>query len=292
MKKQILLLTTLLAGFVSAETFTFQEGKNDYKGTSDAYIIMKKDVKTGAASKLQVQGYHCSACIDERTLIKFDLSSIPKETKIISATMKLFCTAQPRPGAATINMFQIKTTWEESSVNWNGWVVPNHNTDKDGFVGSYEYYEDLNTWHSADVLTAVQSWVANPSTNLGLELWMEPTMLTVSYASSEHATVENRPTLVIETAPTSIKSLTNNSIQRPISIVTKGKLVSLSATYAGSYQVELFSLSGKKLFDQSVVIGSDLKHSIDLSSTPAGMAVMRVSSNEVVHSQNILIQGR
>ena len=59
-----------------------------------------------------------SECI-VRSLIKFDLSSIPANATITSATLSLWTTGDLSDNDRTIRVYRLKTAFDESSATWN-----------------------------------------------------------------------------------------------------------------------------------------------------------------------------
>lgn len=54
-----------------------------------------------------------------RSLIKFDPSSIPANATITSATLSLWTTSDLSDNDRTIRIYRLKTAFDESSATWN-----------------------------------------------------------------------------------------------------------------------------------------------------------------------------
>jgi hypothetical protein len=183
------------------DAVVFQNGLDGYDGCEDTYLWMEKDEPQGANPELSVQGYHCASCIDQRVLIRFDLSSIEPSTNIESATLSLYSIAQPRPGDSVINVHRVSRSWDEATAGWykastgEDWTEPGG--DFDSAFTSFNTTDELDIWNEVDITEVVQDFIRNPELNFGIILYMEVIMHTVEYASSDHATADIRPKLTI-----------------------------------------------------------------------------------------------
>jgi hypothetical protein len=119
-----------------------------------------------------------------RSLLRFDLSSVPAEATVLSASFRAYL-VQSSGTARTLNveLKRIDTTWEEATVTWS---TPLDTTGIDNVlaVGTEQGY------YSWDVATLVQNWVSSgDGSNHGLALWSEDEDLVGwrSFASRENA---------------------------------------------------------------------------------------------------------
>lgn len=273
-----------LASVATAKTVTFQNGQNGYTGCSDTYLVMNNDNIQGSKSLLVIEGYHCLRCIDRRTMIRFDLSSLPKDTKVNSAKLSLYAFDQPRAGGTTIDVFEILDPWEESETSWYNatsqkeWQMGSGGSFSSVATTSYDYSSDLNVWHDIDVTNAVQKAVANPSENFGILLKMIATMKTVRYESSQSPNLEHRPKLVLDIeSETSVKE-TKGIAQKAFTFLVQAGKLTLQSEISGLKEFQISSLSGKTLL--SGVISAN-QQSLDISAIPAGVYLisLRFSTN-------------
>jgi len=101
-----------------------------------------------------------------RSLIQFDLSSIPTGTPISSASLRVYLVGSyDWPGKTrTITAYRIGSTWSESSVTWN--TQPTFGEA----YGSAAVTERAWGWYSFDVTNLVRGWVNGTLPNYGVML--------------------------------------------------------------------------------------------------------------------------
>jgi hypothetical protein len=278
----------------AAETVTYQQGVDGYAGCMDTYIVMSTDSTPENATALIVEGYHCSACIDQRTLIRYDLTALDKNVTITKAELMVYSPRQPRPGPGTVRAFRITKSWMPAEANWFNatqsirWSKAGADFDT-AAQATLTYTTQVNVWHTLDVTNLVKEFVANPETNFGMLLKLDPAMYTVAYVSSEGATTSQRPKLVITYSNAAIKNNlrplnAHNAVEiRPIGT---GLLMRLPDN--GLYQVRMESLDGSTVFHQSIH-GPD--YFIDTWNFPAGSYGI-ISQGPRSISKNLVVLSR
>jgi hypothetical protein len=276
------LIVIMYASAIQAESITLQNGINNYNGCSDTYLIMTSEKNVGSNNLLVVEGYHCSSCIDQRALIRFDLSSIPTTTPISKATLSLFEKDQPRPGRSSIRVFKVNKAWDENSATWTlaksgqKWVKAggDYSTPAETTY-SYSYSDEI--WHNIDITTAIKGFVKSPETNFGLMLYMIPAMYTVRYISANGTDISLRPKLTIETADVGIKInksiLTNGNLS--YSLQNNHSLVIYSSQNPGSFLIN--NLKGQQLLSGLL---NTPKTSIDISNIQNGKYIITIRENQ------------
>src|SRR6188768_173771 len=137
-----------------------------------------------------------------RSLIAFDLSSIPAGSTIMSATLSLYWA----PGSDEGNHFgffgsnkaylqRVTSSWQESTVTWN--TQPTTSTTNrvtvPGSTSGTQNYPNIN------VKLLVQDMVNDPAHSFGfmLRLQSETVYKKLVFASSDHANAALRPKLVV-----------------------------------------------------------------------------------------------
>ena len=101
-----------------------------------------------------------------RSLIKFDVSSIPSASYITNVTLKVYmCESWDYPGRSrTITAYRIGSSWSEMSVTWNS--RPSYAES----YGSVAIKHGSFGWYSLDVTNLVKAWVSGTYANYGVML--------------------------------------------------------------------------------------------------------------------------
>ena len=190
-------------------TTFFQQGQNNYNDTKDTYFFMSgvtpslnksEDNQPWNASFLKTSGYYPKY----KSLLKFNLSTIPSNSKIKSASLTLTLanwdgqTEKPTQKFARLN----NSFDPPSSVNWikvsstQFWATPG------AFEEGVDYLSPVKSktiyWgkNSIDMTDFVQSWVSDPNTNFGLLIWETDKHSATQY-SSRSIDISKRPKLTI-----------------------------------------------------------------------------------------------
>ncbi len=158
-----------------------------------------------------------------RSLIQFDLSSIPSSAEIADGTLSLHCHTHIRAKVYRAN--RVLVSWEEG-VNDNAtpgggvdgctWNNRNHNgsiawdgAGCDTAGSDYLTRDNAITidgaavWYDWDVQTDVAAWVAGSAANYGSRLWCTTDNLSPvntdygEFYSSDHGTAATRPVLTV-----------------------------------------------------------------------------------------------
>jgi hypothetical protein len=149
-----------------------QNGLNGYSGCQDAYI-------SKAAETTNYDGYSYTIVCGfsdqdttnrRRTILKFDLTSIPTNAVITQAKLYLYAYANeqhdPAGGYYTAN--RVYTPWSASSVTWNmPWVDYGGGDIESTPDAQVAKQTATGVWYVFDVTSRVQNFIANPSNNNG-----------------------------------------------------------------------------------------------------------------------------
>jgi len=89
-----------------------------------------------------------------RTYIKFDLSTIPIDAKVIDAKLMLYQFYMGGSDNFTIGLYKVTSDWEENTINWDTQPTCSCNVEAlcDIIVSS-------NIWRSWDIDVLVQGWL-------------------------------------------------------------------------------------------------------------------------------------
>ncbi len=183
-------------------TKTFQDGINGYSGTRDTKLLAGSPTTNyGGDTQLEVDGSP-----DESTLLYWDLTSIPPESKIDSVAMTLVVTNQTND---TYGMYELTRVWTESGATWEEHVA-GQSWEQGGADGSGDRGSTVlgsisstsqgtvTTLLNAEGVAVVQAWVDNPASNQGL-IFQDYANASdgLSFLSSETGTVADRPKLTV-----------------------------------------------------------------------------------------------
>ncbi len=146
-----------------------------------------------------------------RSLIKFDLSSIPSNASITSATLSLWTSTDYSSTTRTIRIFRLKRAFNESQATWNiastgtNWQTAGASGTNDresADIGSVQILSDepLNTEKQITLTPAmIQELIAGTFTNNGFIIVSDTELNDgFMYKTSDNVTSSQRPKLVIE----------------------------------------------------------------------------------------------
>lgn len=141
-----------------------------------------------------------------RSLMQFDLTAIPANAIIQTATLNLYCNTtssitQLHYGSNTSFLKRIIAPWQENMVNWNN--QPNTTTNGQITLAASSF--DNQNYLNINVKDFVDSWVADSNGNFGLMLQLQTESIyrSIILASSDHVDSTKQPLLTITyTLPT------------------------------------------------------------------------------------------
>ncbi len=198
-----------LQSSTTQQVAVLQQGLNNYYGTVDTHILeSKQDRNTGGHTLIEATTYNGGGGDEKNILVKYDLSSIPSNATITSATMDL-CLINVRNGIAdkTVDLHEITESWTEGSgtgidgqvvsgVTWLTQPAYSSTTMVSQTIGSMP-----DTWYTFNVTGLVQQWVNGTKTNYGITIKENVPNSSAGakdFASSEYETdISKRPRLSI-----------------------------------------------------------------------------------------------
>jgi hypothetical protein len=181
---------------------SLRSGVNNYAGVVDTYIDQFNITNSfNAEKKLEIRNYSQKDTLTEncQALIKFDLSQIPSNATIVSATLNLFSLRAKASASSTPSINKITTAWAET-IKWPDGVPPSAPVNGLTFTDLTKLSSKPTAPEAVTVTglkDLVQSWVADPASNFGMAIVGGP-KLNLRVTSSEYKPVEQRPELVIE----------------------------------------------------------------------------------------------
>lgn len=132
-----------------------------------------------------------------RTYIKFDLSSIPVNARVVDADLKLYQYDTFGTDDLTIGLYNVTGDWDESTITWN--LQPTSSTDAEI---TNDITAGATTWESWDIDALVQGWLDGTITNYGMVLkdTDESSVDTIAYFYTSDYTTDTtkRPELEID----------------------------------------------------------------------------------------------
>lgn len=144
-----------------------------------------------------VSGNH----FDQRSLIKFDLSSIPRKAEIVSATLSLFCNTnsghhQLHSGDNATYLKRITSSWDQYTVKWNN----QPSTTDEGVVMLPPSEYQIQDYPEIDITDHIKFFHENPDLNFGLMFGLvnEYPYRALVFSSSNHIDPLKRPLLIVE----------------------------------------------------------------------------------------------
>ena len=190
-------------------TVSFQNGvlpTSSYSGNTDASIKQASATTPfGGATTLEADGDDTGGA-DKSALLKWTLSGIPAGSIVQSASITL---RNVNESNQTYNLYEVRRQWNESQVTWqqaatgSSWATAGAlgAADRGALVGTVTGPVGNVTINlNAAGIALVQSWV-NGSNNAGVVIAHASNTNGIDFASSEDATLANRPRLNITYAP-------------------------------------------------------------------------------------------
>jgi hypothetical protein len=168
---------SLAASTAQETTIILQQGLDGYAGTSDVYLDQLYPGRPQGvqdADNLRVRsGLH-------NTLVRFDLSSLPLGTQVLSATLSLRSHyAKSLTTPLVVEGYQVLRPWVDVEATWNGpqegeqWQEPG--CTGAGLDRAYSPFDSQtligkDRWYAFDVTGLVGDWVSGAAPNHGVVL--------------------------------------------------------------------------------------------------------------------------
>lgn len=180
MRKLLLLLASIVSVGIYGQNLTLS-------GTDieDTYAVTSSLVNYGSNTRLKVATW---SGLKYTSYIQFDLSAIPANATITSATLTLKDNTSgsgidSNTGVNSVNINKVTSAWAEGTMNGNN--QPSFTLPGGIYVSSNS---SQNETLNIDITSYVQSWYASPSTNHGIRMYSKATSNAArNFASSEHA---------------------------------------------------------------------------------------------------------
>jgi hypothetical protein len=159
---------------------TFSVQPNATAG-QDTYMYLGNATKNYGTGLYVATGKGSSATYVYRTLIKFDLSSIPSNATVSSATLSLYYYfGTDGGGSNTTKVYRQLKDWTESGSHWNNYKTDTAWTEAGGFhaddceqteIGTVTISDITYEWKNISLTASkVQEWIDGTLTNNGMLL--------------------------------------------------------------------------------------------------------------------------
>ena len=147
----------------------------DFEPRQDTYIASwYPDTNFGSDHRLKVwQGV-------DRSLLYFDISSIPKGSTVTKATLHLYLDnyEHQMQRTPTVRVYKVLTDWDEHQATWNHKLIEAHwgapgcggASDRETIASGSTVVSDVSSWYEWRIDSLVQDWVTTPSGNSGMIL--------------------------------------------------------------------------------------------------------------------------
>jgi len=191
------------------QTVAFQDGVSptvDYAGTRDTSISSSSPTST-SGSMIQLRS-HKNNETENTVLVRWDVSSIPPGSRVVSAEVSLWITGGLAGPARRLH--EVRHPWEEADATWRtagrvAWQVAGAQGDGDrGKVALGELAPASNGFSAFPLndsgVALVQGWINAPGRNFGIAIASASTNAW-DLDSREGVTSERRPRLTVSFIP-------------------------------------------------------------------------------------------
>ncbi len=150
----------------------FQQGVGGYSGANATCLAY-------SSSNNSCTLFKAGADDGLKSLLRFDLASIPSGKTVDEATLRLYYKGRSNSNALTVGAYRLLAPWVDSQATWTqritaiNWVVPGLSSGSDYAAtggGVSAVLGDGGSWVEIDVTEMAQAWVDNPTQNYGLLL--------------------------------------------------------------------------------------------------------------------------
>ena len=260
----------------NADTYIHNQNTGSNYGTSNIIYLNHQTGGGNPSSRDTVRG-----------LLRFDLSSIPSDTIIESATLDF---VQDNGSSGPINIVEATTSWDETEANWsNSNLIYGSTSFGSANTGTTAGAAVPTITLNSAGLAKVQNWVNNPSGNHGFGITAAHDGRSQSewlaLRSREHSTEAHRPRLSLTYAGASVDAplMTVSGVD---GFIANGgsEVIQESEAAAGTqltYAIQNFG-SANLTLTTPVDVGATSNCSVTVNTQPASPVAISGSTNLVL----------
>jgi len=150
---------------------TIYESQPDSVSGKDTYIRENSDTNYGTATTLKIG--KTAAGINFRSLIEFNLSSIPSGNTITSAILQLYLNYSSNNNNMTVTVYRVTSEWDEAAAGWN-----NRTEAQPWSTAGGDYGEEITSivfsnktgQYNLTITSLVRGWINGSYNNYGIML--------------------------------------------------------------------------------------------------------------------------
>ena len=207
----------LLTGSLDLSTASGNSGVTGYFFAAGTFQPSGDGKDTYLVSGSPNQNYGASVDMDikgddnRRVLMEFDLSGIPANSIIKTATLTLYVISTGAPPNPVVNVTRVTRAWDEGTgtgsitkdgATWDNATGNNKWTtsggDFDSKIWATTTITGANRYYSWDVAELVRSWANGTYSNYGMLIRTDTTSSgTTTFASSDNTNASRRPNLTV-----------------------------------------------------------------------------------------------
>ncbi|MFI5221767.1 MAG: DNRLRE domain-containing protein [Bacteroidia bacterium] len=229
----------------------------------------------------------------ERALISFDLSSVPQNAVITTATLSLYSNpvstnTQLSTGVNVCLLQRITSTWTESGVTWSNQPT----TTAVNQVALAQSNSTTQDYPNIDVTNLVIDMKNNPATSFGLmmQLQTEQNYRSMVLASSDHSDSTRWPKLVICYTP----NTGLNNLVKEISITvfpnpSPGNFTVQFENNSVPFNLKIFNINGQLIDERQGIRENELQINNDHLANNKGIYFIEIASQGSVYRRKIAV---
>lgn len=220
------ILTILAITFLYTSTFNITgnviySDQPDPTSGKDTYLRESTDINYGTATTLKVGTASTAGGQEFKSLLYFNISSIPSDDTIVSAKLSVYLTSSATTSDITLNAYRLTSNWTEDEAGWyNNTATSFWSLEGGSYSSTIEGSQTLTDtigWYNITITDLASDWITGTQDNYGLILYAPTAGIGDSkeIASSDYTTDSSlRPKLIIEhaeNAPPQINEITTSS---------------------------------------------------------------------------------